>query len=155
LQCCGSKLIYFGFESTNFFFGFGMWIQILRLIFWPQFFQNGASNCFHMCSGTCMSEEKNFPIEKHNIFLFQVFDLQFFTRFFILTTVSGFESELFLLRIRIQPKLSDSFGFGSTTLSIWFRFDLAFFIRSTSLEQLCQFAVQFFSCSINKFLQAW
>jgi hypothetical protein len=75
-----------------------------------------------------MSEEKNFPIEKHNIFLFQVFDLQFFTRFFILTTVSGFESELFLLRIRIQPKLSDSFGFGSTTLSIWFRFDLAFFL---------------------------
>jgi hypothetical protein len=44
--------IFFGFGSTNYFF------RILRL----------------MCSETCMSEKKNFSIEKHKIFLFQVFD---------------------------------------------------------------------------------
>jgi hypothetical protein len=35
-------------------------IRILRLIFSPQIFLNGASNCFHMCPGTCTSEKKNF-----------------------------------------------------------------------------------------------
>jgi hypothetical protein len=55
-----------------------------------------------------------FSIEKHTIFLFQVFDLRFFHTNFHSTTVSGpksvSESELFF-RFRIQPKLSDSFEF--------------------------------------------
>jgi hypothetical protein len=60
-----------------------------------------------------------FSIEKHKIFLIQVFDLRFFKKKIHATTVSVSksvsESEL-VFRIRIQPKHSDSFGFGSTTL---------------------------------------
>jgi hypothetical protein len=86
-QCCGSELIFFGFGfgSTNyFFFRIRIRIRILRLIFWAQIFLNGASDCFHMCSGTCTSEKKKLSIEKHRIFLFQVFDFWFFTKMFIL-----------------------------------------------------------------------
>jgi hypothetical protein len=103
-----------------FFFGFGYGFGSL---FWPQFFQNSVSNCFHMCSGTCMSEKKNFPIEKHNFFSLSSVWSAIVHKMFHSTTVS----ELFFW-IRIQPTLSDSFGFRSTTLSIWFRFDLAFFL---------------------------
>jgi hypothetical protein len=66
------------------FFGFGYGFGFLRLIFWPQIFLNGASSCFPMCSETCTSEKKKFPIEKHKIFVFQVFDFWFFTKIFIL-----------------------------------------------------------------------
>jgi hypothetical protein len=52
-------------------------IRILWLIFWPEIFLNDASHCFLMCSGTCMTERKKFPILWsvwsaifHNIFLF-------------------------------------------------------------------------------------
>jgi hypothetical protein len=79
---------FFLFGSTNVFrIRIQIRIRILRLTFWSQIFPNGASNCFHtgMCSGTCTYvREKNFTIEKHNFFLFQVFNLRFFTRFFIL-----------------------------------------------------------------------
>jgi hypothetical protein len=75
--------IFVGFGSTKYFFR--IQIRILRLIFRPQIFLNGASNCFHMCSGTCRYvREKKFSIEKHKVFLFQVFDLRFFTQIFIL-----------------------------------------------------------------------
>jgi hypothetical protein len=107
-QFCGSELIFFGFGSTNFF---RIRIRILRLIFWPQIFLNVASNCFHMCSGTCTSEKKI-------IFLFQVFDLRFLTQIFILQQCldpNPYPNPNFF-RIRIQQKLLDSFGFGSTTL---------------------------------------
>jgi hypothetical protein len=75
--------------------------------------------------------EKKISIEKHKIFLFQVFDFWFFTKNFHPTTVSESESEsvseseLFVrIRIRIQPKHSDyfGFGFGSTTLVTGYRF---------------------------------
>jgi hypothetical protein len=52
------------------FFGFGYGFGFLRLIFWPQIFLNGASNCFPMRSETCTSEKKKFSIEKHKIFVF-------------------------------------------------------------------------------------
>jgi hypothetical protein len=128
LQCCGSEFLFLGIRIHKFFFLIRMRIRILRLIFWPQLFQNGASNCFHMCSGTCMSEKKKFPIEKHNFFLSQVFDLRFFTRFFILQQCLDPYLNPNFFFIRIQPKLSDSFRFWFTTLSTWFRFDLAFFL---------------------------
>jgi hypothetical protein len=66
--------------------------------------------------------EKILSIKKHNIFLFLVFDLRFFTQIFILQQCldpnpypNPYPNPTFF-RIRIQPKLSDSFGFGSTTL---------------------------------------
>jgi hypothetical protein len=99
-----------------------MWIRILRLIFWPKFFQNGASNCFHMCSGTCMSEEKNFPIEKNNFFSPSSVWSAIFHKIFILQQCLDSNPNFFFIRIRIQPKLSDSFGFGSTVFGsdlIW------------------------------------
>jgi hypothetical protein len=70
-----------------------------------------------MCSGTCTSEKKKLSIEKHKIFLFQVFDFFIFHKNVHPTTVSASESESELfVWIRIQPKHSDYFGFGSTTL---------------------------------------
>jgi hypothetical protein len=83
-------------------------IRILRIIFWPQIFPNGASNFFHMCSGTCTSEKTQKNIF---FFVFQVYDLRFFTRFFILQQCLDPNPNFF----------SDSdpariFGFGSTTL---------------------------------------
>jgi hypothetical protein len=59
-------------------------------------------------------------IEKHKIFLFQVFDFLFFTKMFILQQClnpNPYPNPNFF-RIRIQPKYSDYFGFGSTTLEI-------------------------------------
>jgi hypothetical protein len=53
-------------------------------IFWPKNFKNGASHCFHMCSGICTTEEKVFQLKNLRFFLFQVFDLRFFKNFFIL-----------------------------------------------------------------------
>jgi hypothetical protein len=95
-------------------------IRILRQIFCPEIFLNGVYHCSHMCSGTCTTEKKSFPIEKNILFLLYMFDLQFLTNFFYFTTVPGSEfesvSESELFRIRIRPKLTDSFGFGSTTL---------------------------------------
>jgi hypothetical protein len=80
-----------------------------------------------MCSETWYVREKKFSIEKHKIFLFQVFDFLIFHKNFHPTTVSESESESvseselnIRIRIRIQPKNSDyfgfGFGFGSTTL---------------------------------------
>jgi hypothetical protein len=63
--------------------------------------------------------EKKISIENHKIFLFQVFDFYIFHKNFHPTTVSESESELFFrIRIWIQPKYSDYFGFGSTTLLV-------------------------------------
>jgi hypothetical protein len=65
---------------------------------------------------------------------------------------SFYNSVWIRIRIRIRNLFLDSdpaktFRFFRirihNSLSIWFRFDVAFFIISTSLEQLCQFAVQF------------
>jgi hypothetical protein len=63
--------------------------------------------------------KKKFSIEKPKIFLFQVFDLRFFTQIIILQQCLDPNPNFF--RIRIQPKLLDSFGFGfgSTTLFCW------------------------------------
>jgi hypothetical protein len=108
-QCCGSELIFFGFGSTNYFFRIRIRIRILRLIFSPQIFLNGASNCFHMCSGTCTSEKKKLAIEKHKIFLFQVFDFWFFTKMFILQQC---------LNPNPYPNPNFLFGFGSSQ-NIW------------------------------------
>jgi hypothetical protein len=76
-----------------------------------------------LCVLENVRQRKKISIEKHKIFLFQVFDFGFFTKIFHPTTVSESESEsvseseLFVrIRIRIQPKNSDYFGFGSTTL---------------------------------------
>jgi hypothetical protein len=55
-QFCGSELIFFVLGPTKIFFR----IRICRLIFWPQICLNGASNCFHMCSGTCTTEKHFF-----------------------------------------------------------------------------------------------
>jgi hypothetical protein len=68
-----------------------------------------------MCSGSFTTEKKVFPTEKLTFFLFQVFDLRFFTKFFILQQC---------LDPNPNPNpnfFSDSdpakiFGFGSTTL---------------------------------------
>jgi hypothetical protein len=83
------------------FFGFGF----LRLIFWPQIFLNGASNCFHMCSRTCTSEKKKLSTEKHKIFLFKVFDFWFFTKIFFLQQC---------LNPNPYPNFLFGFGFGSS-----------------------------------------
>jgi hypothetical protein len=108
MRCCGSELIFFRFRSNNFFFR----IRILRLTFWPSIFLNFAS-CFHRyVFWNLYVREKKFSIEKHKIFLFQVFDL--LNKFSFYNSV-GIRIRTFF-RIRIQPKHSDSFGFGSTTL---------------------------------------
>jgi hypothetical protein len=125
-QCSGSELIFFGFGTTNYgiFFGFGF----LRLIFWPQIFLNGASNCFHMCSGTCNSETKIFNRKTKDFSLSSVW---FFTKIFILQQClnpNPYPNPNFLrIRVRIQPKHSDYFGFGlfgSTTLVVKIMFCL-------------------------------
>jgi hypothetical protein len=140
VQCCGSGLIFFGFWfGSTIFFRIRIWIRIriLRLIpvFWPQIFLNGASNCFHMCSETCTSEKKNFSMEKHEIFLLQVFDFLFFTQIFILQQClnpNPYPNPNFFfiwIRIQIQPKHSDYFGFGATTLFWWHQLRFAFLLR--------------------------
>jgi hypothetical protein len=99
-----------------------IWIRILRLIFWPYIFPNGASDCFHMCSGTCMSREQIFPIEKHNFFLFQVFDLRFFTGFFILQQWLNPYPNPNFFRIRIYNtaplSLSTPFPYSSSYIAL-------------------------------------
>jgi hypothetical protein len=63
-------------------------------------------------------QRKKFSIEKNKIFLFQVFDFWFFKKIFILQQCRNpnpYPNNNFF-RIRIQPKHSDYFGFGSTTL---------------------------------------
>jgi hypothetical protein len=44
----------------NFFFGFEYGFGSIDSYIRPQIFPNCASNCFHMCSGTCTSEKKIF-----------------------------------------------------------------------------------------------
>jgi hypothetical protein len=78
-HCCGSEIIFFGFGSTHFFR-----IRIFILIFWPEIFSNGASHSFYMCFGICTTEKKVLQRKPLRFFLFQVFDLRFFTLIFIL-----------------------------------------------------------------------
>jgi hypothetical protein len=116
-QCCGSELIFFGFVfgSTNFFSDsvsdpytniltriFLKWcLSLLSFVFWNLY-----------------DREKSFPTEKRKFFVFQVFDLRFFIKFFSLQQCLDPNPNFFRIRIRIQPKYSDYFVFGSTTL-VW------------------------------------
>jgi hypothetical protein len=107
-----------GFGSTNYFFRIRIRIRILTLIFWPQIFLNGASNCFHICSETCTSEKKkNFNRKTLDFSLSSVWFLIFHKNFHP-TTVSESESvsesELFFSDSDSDP--AKTFGFGSTTL---------------------------------------
>jgi hypothetical protein len=63
---------------------------------------NVASNCFHMCSGTCTSRTKC-SIEKHKSCLFHMFDLRFFKKSFILQQC-----------LDPNPNFFFVFGFGSS-----------------------------------------
>jgi hypothetical protein len=108
-------------------------IRILILIFWPQIFLNGASNCFHMCSGmsgTCTSEKTFFNRKK--IFLFQVLDLRFFTQIFILQQCldpNPYPNPNFFS----DSDPAKTFGFGSTTLP-----QLCVYIfRPSRLRRIC------------------
>jgi hypothetical protein len=70
--------------------------------------------------GNLYDKEKSVPTEKRAFFLFQVFDLRFFTKFLFYYSV-WIRIRIQIrtsFRIRIQPKKSDYFGFGSTTLSV-------------------------------------
>jgi hypothetical protein len=113
-QCCGSELIFFGFGSTKYFFR----IRILRLIFWPGIFLNGASHCFYsICVWNLYYREKSLPIENHIFFSFKWWIWDFHKIFkFILQQGLDPYSNPNLFRIRIRPKFTESFGFGSTTL---------------------------------------
>jgi hypothetical protein len=60
--------------------------------------------------------EKSFPTEKRTFFSFLSVWFAIFRNTFYFKTVPGSESES-IFRIRIQPKYSDSFEFGSITLN--------------------------------------
>jgi hypothetical protein len=104
-QCCGSELIFFRF-------GFGSAYFFTKLDSVSDPYTNILTrNCFKCCLSLLLyvfwnlhDREQSFPTEKltGTFFLFQVFDLRFFTIFYF-TTVSESESnsELF-------------FGFGSS-----------------------------------------
>jgi hypothetical protein len=75
--------------------------------------------CFHMCSGICTTEKKVFQLKNLGVFSLSSVWSAIFHKNFYFTIVSGSESKSELFRIRIQPKYSDSFGFGSTTLPVF------------------------------------
>jgi hypothetical protein len=98
-QCCGSELIFFGFGSTKYFFR----IRILRLIFWPGIFLNGASHCFYsICVWNLYYREKSLPIENH-IFSLSSGGSETFTKFL----------NLFYNRVWILIRIRTFFVFGS------------------------------------------
>jgi hypothetical protein len=63
------------------------------------------------------TEKKVFQLKNVRFFLFQVFNLRFFTKFLFYYSVCIRIRIQTFFRIRIQPKKSDYFGFGSTTLA--------------------------------------
>jgi hypothetical protein len=76
-------------------------ILILKLIFWPEIFKNGAIHCFHICYLN-LYNRKNSAKEKN------VFSLSSFHKNlnFINSVWSDSVSELFFW-IRIRPKFTD------------------------------------------------
>jgi hypothetical protein len=69
-----------------------------------------------MCSGTCTSEKKIFNRETLDFFLSRVWFLILHKKFSSYNSVWIRIRIRTFFRIRIQPKHSDYFGFGSTTL---------------------------------------
>jgi hypothetical protein len=120
---------FFGFGSTHFFSdsdsvsdpytnilsrNFLKWcLSLLLYVFWNLY-----------------ASEKSFPTDKLTFILYQVFDLRFSTIFFILQQCldpNPIQIRTFF-RIRIQPKYSEYFVLGSTTLvpvpgHIWLKAD--------------------------------
>jgi hypothetical protein len=87
------QIHFFRIWIHKFYFRFR--IRILRLLFWPEIFENGASHCFRMCSV--------FQLKNVRFFLFHVFGLRFFTKFLFYNSVW----------IRIQIWTFFGFEFGS------------------------------------------
>jgi hypothetical protein len=94
---------FFGFGSTNIFFGFGFGFGSLYWYFDHKFFKKGASHCFYMCSGICKTEKKSFRTRNVRYFLIQVFDLRFFTNFVFLQQC-----------LHLNPNPNFYFGFDSS-----------------------------------------
>jgi hypothetical protein len=101
---------FFRIRIHNCFFEFGFGSFYL-LIFWPEIFWNGASHL--LCVLESVRQRKKFANWKTYVFLFQVFDLRFFTIFLqqCLDPNPNLNPNFFRIWIRIQPKYSDSFGF--------------------------------------------
>jgi hypothetical protein len=96
------RIHFFRIRIHKFFFGFGYGFGFLDSYFDPKFFQMVLLIAF-ICVLEPVRQRQNFPIEKHNFFLFQVFDLRFFTRFFILQQCPD-----------PDPNPNFLFGFGSS-----------------------------------------
>jgi uncharacterized protein with PQ loop repeat len=113
-QRCGSEFIFFG--STNFFR-----IRILILIFGHDIFQNGASALIaFMCVLESVCQRKKvFQLENVSFFsLSSAWSAIFHIFFYLFYNYVWIRIQIRTLLIRIQPKYSDSLGFGSTTLSV-------------------------------------
>jgi hypothetical protein len=108
------RIHFFGFGSTNFFYSDSdPYTNILTRIF--------LKWCLiaFMCSGICTTEKKVFQLKNLRVFFSFKCLICDFLRNFYFTTVSGSESKSEpFFRIRIQPKNSDYFGFGSTALVV-------------------------------------
>jgi hypothetical protein len=87
----------------------------LRLIFRPQIFLNGAFILLSYVFWNLDVREKKFLLEKHKIFLFQVFDLRFFTQISFYSSVdpNPYPNPNFFSDLDSDP--AKTFGFGSTT----------------------------------------
>jgi hypothetical protein len=95
------------------------WIWILLIIFWPEYFLNGASHCVHICSGNCTGTTGKKVFYLINVGSFSLSSVwsAFFHKIVILLQRldpnPNSNPNFFQILIQIQ---STKFGFSSITL---------------------------------------